>query len=160
METSKSNASDPFNRALRILGRRDHSETELREKLARRGFSRAEIDTAIGRCYRYNYLDDRRYALVRCRELLRNGRGVGRKILLDLQRRGVGEELARHALQICQDEFPPTEVLRQILERRYAEFDYATADEKERRRVVSYLQRRGFDLATILSALKKSSDCC
>ncbi len=155
MEKSKSTASDPFARALRVLGHRDHSEAELRDKLERFGFAAPAIDATIARCLRYDYLDDRRYALARCREMLRTGRGVGPKILLDLRRRGIGEDLAREALDQASSECTPREVLRQQLDRRFSGFDYASAGEKERRRVVSFFQRRGFDLGTIFSELKK-----
>ena len=157
METSKSNASDLFTRALRILGRRDHSEAELRQKIERFGFSTAVIDEVIERCYRYNYLDDERYAQAKSREMLRNGRGVGPRILLELRRRGIRENLAMEALKCATEEISPEEVFRQQLERRFAGFCFAEAKDKERRRVVSYFQRRGFDLGTIFSLLKNSS---
>ncbi len=155
MERSKSNVSDPFARAVRILAHRDHSEAELRHKLARFGFSASVLDEVIERCYRYNYLDDRRFALTRCREMLRTGRGVGIKILLDLRRRGVRESLAQEALEEACREYPAEEVLRQQLERRFPDFNYATAEQKERRRVVSFFQRRGFSLDEIFTTLKK-----
>jgi len=156
MEKSKSNASEIFARALRILGRRDHSEAELRLKLERFGFSASIIDETIERCYRYNYLNDERYALAKSREMLRNGRGIGPRILLELRRRGISENLAQTALQQTIEEFPAEEVFLQQLERRFAGFNYATAENKERHRVVSYFQRRGFDLGTIFSLLKNS----
>jgi len=154
MEKSKSNASELFARALRILGRRDHSETELRLKLERFGFSASVVDEVIARCYSYNYLNDERYAQAKSREMLRNGRGVGPKILLELRRRGIKENLAHAALQSAAEEIPPEEVFLQQLERRFSEFNYTAASDKERRRVVSYFQRRGFDLGTIFSLLK------
>lgn len=155
MEKSRSTDSDPFTRALRILGRRDHSEAELRRKLERFGFSASAIDSAVERCYHYDYLDDQRYALARCREMLRNGRGVGPRILLDLRRRGLNEKVAREALESAAKEFSDVEVFQQQLERRFHGFDYTAASDKERRRVVSYFQRRGFQLSVIFSELKK-----
>jgi regulatory protein len=151
---SKSNVSDLLARALRILGRRDHSEAELRQKLERFGFSASVLDEVIERCYSYNYLNDERYAQVKSREMLRNGRGVGPKILFELRRRGIKENLAHAALQSASEEIPPEEVFRQQLERRFPNFNYAAANDKERRRVVGYFQRRGFDLGTIFNLLK------
>lgn len=156
MERSSSNASDLFARALRILGRRDHSEAELRQKLERFGATATAVDEVIERCTGYNYLNDARYAEAKSREMLRNGRGVGPRILLELRRRGIKESLAHAALLSATLEIPPDEVFRQQLERRFAGFDYASASDKERRRVVSYFQRRGFDLGTIFSLLKNS----
>lgn len=158
MVTSRSNASDLFASALRILGHRDHSEAELRHKLARFGFAASITDEVIERCYRYDYLNDERYALAKCREMLRSGRGVGPRILLELRRRGIKEGLAREALLNATEEIPAPEVFRQQLERRFAGFNYSAASDKERRRVVNFFQRRGFDLATIFSLLKNCSD--
>ncbi len=158
MTKSKSNGSDLFARALRILGRRDHSEAELRQKLERYDFPTAAIDEAIERCYSYNYLNDERYAQAKSREMLRNGRGVGPRILLELRRRGINENLAHEALQSASEEIPPEDVFLQQLERRFAGFSYTEASDKERRRVVGYFQRRGFDLGTIFSLLKKTGE--
>ncbi len=156
MAKSKSNASDLFARALRILGRRDHSEAELRQKLERYDFPTSAIDETIERCYSYNYLNDKRYAQAKSREMLRNGRGVGPRILLELRRRGIKESLAHEALQSATEEIPPEDIFLQQLERRFAGFSYTEASDKERRRVVSYFQRRGFDLGTIFTLLKNN----
>lgn len=155
MEKSSSSASEALARALRILSRRDHSEAELRSKLERFGFSASVRDEVIQRCYSYNYLDDARYALAKSREMLRTGRGVGPRILLELRRRGIKETLTRQALEQAQEELSTEEVFHQQLERRFSGFDFATATDKERRRIVSYFQRRGFSLETIFTQLKK-----
>jgi regulatory protein len=58
---------------LRLLGRRAHSRTELRRKLARRGHPEADIEVALGRLVELGYLDDRSFAsgLVRRRGTVR-----------------------------------------------------------------------------------------
>ena len=155
MAVSKSSGSDPFAAALRQLTGRDRSEAELRDKLKQFGFSAAAIDTTIKQCYDYKYLDDRRYALERARSMLRSGRGVGVKILLELRRRGIDETTAIQALEIADSEFDPDQLLREQLERRFPDFCYATADAKQRRRVVSFFQRRGFPLGQIFNILNE-----
>lgn len=154
MARSKSIASDPFAVALRLLTRRDRSEAELREKLRQLGFSTTAVAETIERCLELHYLDDRRYALERARTLLRNGRGVGQKILLDLRRRGIDEDTAAQALTSAGDEFEPDRLLRDLLERRFPGFEYRQADDRERRRVVGFFQRRGFPLEQIFRLLK------
>ncbi len=155
MTRSKSNASDPFASAVRILSGRDMSEAELRQRLARFGFSVTAIDQAIGKCLDYDYLNDRRYALARTRSLVRSGKGVGRKILLDLKQRGIPEALAQEAWDTVSAELPPETILRELLGRRFADFDYAQASDRERRRLVGYLQRRGFPLELIFAVLRE-----
>ena len=156
METSKSNASDPFTTALRLLSGRDLSEAELRRKLAKFGFSASDIDSAIDKCHEYRYLDDQRYALARARSLAQSGKGVGRKIMLDLKQRGIDEATACQALEDIAAEIPPEQAMRDLLERRFSQFSYDQASDKERRRVVSYLQRRGFALDLIFTILRET----
>ena len=144
-----------FAAALRILTRRDRSETELRQKLKQLGFSLSAIETAVDKCQEYNYLNDGRYAAERARILMRTGRGVGRKILLDLRRRGIDETIAHNALQTAESEFSSAELLRDQLNRRFSTFNYTTADNRERRRVIGFFQRRGFPLEQIFTILKE-----
>lgn len=157
MVKSKSSASDPFAAALRILTGQDRSEAELRDKLKQFGFSAAAIDSAIEKCQEYNYLDDHRYALERARAMLRNGRGVGCKVLLELRRRGIDECLAQQALETASSEFETSAILQELLARRFPDFDFNTADERQRRRVISFFQRRGFALAEIFHVLKEEA---
>ncbi len=155
MATSNSNAADPFAAALRLLTGRDRSTAELSEKLKQSGFSAAAIATALEKCREYNYLDDRRYALERCRTMLRNGRGVGNKILHELRRRGIDAATAAAALETAAAEIDTDQLLREQLQLRFPDFRYATADSKQRRRLVSFFQRRGFSLGQIFNILQE-----
>lgn len=154
MARSRSNASDPFPAALRLLTRRDRSEAELRQKLKQFGFPLSAIDETITKCREYGYLDDERYAQERARSLMRSGRGVGRKIRLDLRQRGFADNVIQKALLAAEEEFSPSRILHEQLERRFPSFQYPSADERERRRVIGYFQRRGFSLDQIFSVLK------
>jgi regulatory protein len=157
MTTPPSSASDAFNVALRLLGRCDRSEAQLRDKLQQRGFSSSVIATVIERCYDYRYLDDRRYALSRARTLMRNGKGVGGRILADLRQRGIADDLARAALDEVSSEFSLAELFAQERCRRFPGFCYTSASAGERRRVISYFQRRGFPLSDIFTWLQQTS---
>lgn len=154
MARSKSNDSDPFAAALRVLTRSDRSEAELRNKLKQFGFSLSDIDTAVEKCLEYNYLDDERYARERARSMMRSGRGVGHKVRLELKRRGLSPQIIEQVLEEVEEEFSSQDILRDQLERRFPGFDYATADDKLRRRVLSYFQRRGFSLSQIFAVIK------
>jgi len=50
-----------FDRSIKILNCRDHSEWELRNKLSMKGASVEEINETIERLYKYNYLNDQRF---------------------------------------------------------------------------------------------------
>lgn len=152
---SASNASDAFAVALRLLGRCDRSSSQLRRKLKEREFTDEEIDAAIVRCRDYNYLNDERYALERSRALMRSGKGVGSKVLLDLRQRGIDPDTAQQALQTAEMEFCSAQLLQQELKRRFPSFCYSSADARQRRRVVHFFLRRGFSLDQIMTQLKR-----
>jgi regulatory protein len=158
MDKSKSKDSKSFAAALRLLTRRDRTETELRQKLEQFGFSLPAIEAAIEKCREYNYLDDNRYAKERARALMRTGRGVGIKIMLDLRRRGIDEIIAQQALEAAETEFSAYDLLREQLNRRFSSFNYATADNRERQRVIGFFQRRGFLLEQIFAIIKEDPD--
>jgi len=139
--------------ALRMLNRRDYSCAELAGRLADRNIEADRVEAVIKRCLDLGYLDDQRYAAQRARSLMRQGRAVGRRILLDLRRHGIDEATAVQALQQARDEQSDSDVLDELLERRFSGFDYTASTEKERRRIIHYLQRRGFALECILEKL-------
>lgn len=158
MRNSKSTASDPRATALRLLTGRDRTEAELHQNLLQLGFSAEQAEDARQYCREYGYLDDKRYALERARMLLRNGRGVGTKILLDLRKRGICEADAQTALEDASREFDTEDLLRQQLQRRFPGMDYRQADDKLKRRAVSYFQRRGYRLEQIFSVLNSQQE--
>lgn len=155
MATQRSSASDALSSALRLLTVRDRSESELLRRLREKKFPDDEIAAALERCRDFGYLDDRRFALNRARMLMREGRAVGSRLGWELRRGGVADELIDLAMTAAAAEYPPLDVLRELLERRYPHYDHRHADDRERRRVIQFLQRRGFALGDILSVLQK-----
>ena len=127
----------------------------MRQKLTDKGFDPARIDAALQRCLELGYLDDARYALNRATSLMNQGRAVGRRILLDLRQHGVDEEVANRALQLARAACDEEQLLAALLERRFADFNYDSAPAKERRRVVHFLQRRGFTIGRIMAQLTR-----
>ncbi len=151
----KPDSTDPWPTALRILTGRDYSQTELRQRLTDKGFDPARIEAALKRCLELAYLDDARYALNRATSLMNQGRAVGKRVLLDLRQHGVNEEIANRALELAREALDEEQLLASLLERRFANFNYDSAPAKERRRVVHFLQRRGFTIDRIMAQLTR-----
>lgn len=145
---------DAFAAALRLLTTRERSEQELAERLRIKGFPEEASREAVIRCCELGYLDDERFARCRARQLLESGRAVGKKLLIDLQQHGVSEVLARETLAELEEEFDQKAVLMELLQRRFGSFDYYQAEDREKRRVIHYFLRRGFDLTTVLECIK------
>ncbi len=145
--------------ALRALARRDHSEAELVGKLAGKGFSPAAVSTAIARLKKEGYLDDRRFARQWAESSLRNGRGFGPRIRQELLRRGVAEAVVAEAMAGLAGEYDETGLVSELLTRKFPAFSPAHAPLREKRRVMQYLQRRGFSCAAILAVFRDIEGC-
>jgi regulatory protein len=137
------------------LSRRDYSREGLRRRLLDKGFDPADVDRALQRCEQLDYLDDARFAGNRARQLMAQGRAVGPRILADLRQHGIAEEVAARALDQARAAHDETELLGALLERRFPGFDYDTAADREKRRVIHFLQRRGFPIDRIMAQLTR-----
>lgn len=140
--------------ALNILSRRDHSEAELRRKLSIKGFPTETLDETMARLRSSGYLDDRRFAHGFAESAIRNGRGYGFRLRLELARRGVPEGIIEETLATLGAEYDEIATLAELMARKFEGFVPHQADERTKRRVISYFQRRGFSLAAIVRVFR------
>lgn len=75
---------------LRLLARREHSQRELLDKLALRGFNRDEAEPVIFEMAEQNWQNDERYAECYIRQRIASGYGPLR-IRYELQQRGIDD---------------------------------------------------------------------
>jgi regulatory protein len=143
-----------FASALRSLGRRDHSIAELELKLGARGYPAEVVARVIARLSASGYLDDRRFAEQWAESAVRNGRGYGPRLRLELNRRGVPRDIVADVVANISAAYGEKETLARIVARKYAGFDPQAASDGDRRRVVAYLQRRGFSFAAIFDFMR------
>lgn len=144
--------------AVRALARRDHSIAELERKLRERKISGTAAAAVIARLVQSGYLDDRRFAERWAEAAVRNGRGYGVRLRQDLARRGVSREIIEEVLAGIAAIHPEDDTLTALAERRFAGFVPGAASDREKRRVIAYLQRRGFSLAAILRYFRDADD--
>lgn len=147
-------AQQAFAAALRILSRRDHSEAELRRKLGDREYQGAVQDGVVARLKDLGYLDDRRSARQWAESAVRSGRGFGPKLRMELTRRGFPPEIVAETLAGIAAHNDERELVREILARKFPAFDPLTASDRDRRRVMGYLQRRGFAAGVLFRVLR------
>ncbi|HJV34394.1 regulatory protein RecX [Geomonas sp.] len=147
----------PFDSSLRILSLRDHSEAELRRKLKEKGYEEAGIEESVARLRELGYLDDVRFARHFASSAIRNGRGYGARLKMELARRGVAAAIVAEVLAEIDEEHSEGELLGELMARRFSGFDAGCATDKEKRRVIGYLQRKGFSLAAILKQLQSKA---
>jgi len=140
--------------ALRLLARRARTRADLSGRLGRKGFSADAVRQALDELGRAGYVDDAKYAEERMDALLRRSKQGSAGLIGKLVRDGLEPDLAEQVV---------AERLRDVDEREWAreeaaerlqampELDADTA----RRRLYSYLRRRGFSSEDIFRAVEE-----
>ena len=134
-----------------LLGRRDYSEKELRDRLARKGANPVDVDRVITRLDDLDLVDDAKVAagLVRVR---RKKRGIF-ALRRDLRRKGIEGSTAEDALAPVTHESQLT-AAKGILARHAWRFE--DRDARSRARAYAFLARRGFPPDVVHEALGAS----
>ena len=126
-----------------MLARRELSEAQLRERLARRQLDPTDIDEAVSRLLEERALDDRRVALACARTEVRLRRRGRARVLRQVQSIGIARDVASAAVAEVFAEIDEPALLEQALERRLRG-GASLADAATCRRVQRYLLAQGF----------------
>ena len=140
--------------ALRLLNARDYTVARLREKLHGRGFDEDHVEAALEQLVSEGWLNDSRFAERFAESALSSGRYFGPRLRLEMRRRGLPPELVSEVLGRVLEGHDEAGEVRAIIERRFSGFLLSCASDKEKRRVVGFLQRKGFSLSAIMTALR------
>jgi regulatory protein len=147
---------DAYLAGLKMLGRRELSEAQVRQRLARRGYEPDNVDAAVARLREERAIDDARVAeaIVRTQSSVR-GRGRLR-VLREVESAGIAAAIARRAVDDVFDSLDPDALLEASLAKRLDERE-PIADDAEFRRLYRYLIGQGFEADRIIAALKGRS---
>lgn len=148
---------DPYQLALRLLTARDLSVSALRQKLLQRKCASDEVENCLVRLQKERFLDDRRYAGQIVEYALASGRYVGYRLRQELKRRGISPELIAELTADKTEQQKELELATALIRNRYPDYDVQKYDERLRRRIAGFLQRRGFASTTISSILGRQS---
>ncbi|MDU0457150.1 MAG: regulatory protein RecX [Geobacteraceae bacterium] len=152
--TEQQTAESAYQYALRLLTARDYSVVRMRAKLCTRGVEEADVETVMHRLQQEGWLDERRYAERFAESALSAGRFYGPRLRLEMRRRGFEAGIISEVLESLLDDHDQAEDIMMVVNRRYPGLDFESASDREKRRVVGYLQRRGFGLSEIFRSLK------
>ena len=140
-------ARDPekvHNKALKLLRYKDRSEHELTAKLLDAGFDAVAVDTEIERLRAAGLIDDVRVAEMWAEQRQRSSPRSRRMLAMELQRRGISADAAQQAVAGFDDRAAAlaagTPKARSVRK---------AGDEKAKKRLAAFLQRRGFDYQTV-----------
>lgn len=157
-----SSSASAYDAALRLLGVRARSRSELQKRLQDKDFPEEEIDAVMDRLERAQLLDDNDFAQqwVRSRHL---HSGKGRTALRhELRNKGVDQVIIEDALSQVDDEAEhdrAAEMLRRKTSRLTADDLFERADrDRHTRRLVAMLVRRGYSPSLALGLVKSEID--
>jgi regulatory protein len=140
--------------ALNLLGRRELSEKQLRDRLIDREHPAEEIDRVITHLLESKTLDDERVA----RAYARTASGVkgrGRlRVMRELSAMGIAKETATEALADVFADVDERSLIAKALQKKMRGRP-KIADRAEHARLYQYLMRQGFTPAGIIAALRK-----
>ena len=146
------NSRRAFNRAADLLSRRDHSKTELLQKLRQKGFGAEAASAAAEKMEELGYLDDRRFAERYAAELAQNKSFGKRRIVTELFRKGIARDIIDEVLESLE---LPEDGLHALIERKYAR---SLSAEQGVRRTFNALLRMGYAPGEIRKALREYAD--
>ena len=141
------NASDLWNKSLDILSRREHSVSELRNKLIRFNPDPNDLKDVIERLITSNFLDDKRFASAFIRSKAESGYGPN-YISQYLAKKGIpSDKYDIYSLEIDWEDKCLTQFNKK---RRNKELNF-----KEKEKILRFLAYRGFSYEIIKNALKE-----
>jgi regulatory protein len=138
-------------KSLAYLARRSRSCHEMKEYLRRRGFDSDLIEDTISWLRGQKYLNDETFAEQWVDARLRTAPRGRRKLLMELQEKGIDRELAARVVDENLPSEDEAEVAYQLLQRRKNRF----AGEERldmKRKVVNFLRYRGFSGTALIDA--------
>lgn len=143
----KSNDYRSYNKAIYLLGFRDYSCKELKDKL-KLEYPEESIEKTIKKLKSLKFLDDDRFAQKYARVLIFEKHFSKKRAEFELIKKGIDKELASNIIEdIDVDE---REQIKFLISHKYKN---AYKDEKVKRRAMAFLQRYGYSFSDVASVL-------
>jgi len=134
--------------ALNWLSRRDYSEAQLSQRLARQGGEPADIAQVISWCKNEDYLNQQRFISMLLRSRINKGYGLNYIVQECRQQNISREQVLEVVAQLDVDWFQQALLLYQ---KKYGQS--AITEYKDKLKRMAYLQRRGFSSEQIQFAI-------
>jgi regulatory protein len=135
-----------------MLARRELSEAQVRQRLARKGHDADAIDAAVSRLREERALDDARVAEAIARTQTTVRRRGKLRVRREIESAGITGATARRAVDEVFESLDPDALLQASLAKRLRGRE-AIADEAEFRRLYRYLIAQGFEIDAVMKAL-------
>ena len=136
-----------------MLGRRELSESQIRQRLARKGHAEEDVEAAVARLKDERAIDDSRVAAAIARTETAVKRRGKLRVRRQIEKAGIAPDVARQALDAVFDEVDDDALLQAALGRRLRG-DRVIEDDREFQRLYRYLMVQGFESDRVLHALR------
>jgi regulatory protein len=144
-------------RALRWLTARELSESQVRTRLAEKGYTDTAITPAVERLLQDGTLDDRRAAATVARTEARVRRHGPHRVMGKLMAMHIDRDLARDIVRELFADEGETALLEKALATRLRGNTERLRDPRERRKIHAYLVRQGFSGSAASAAIRSKS---
>ena len=140
--------------ALKMLGRRELSEAQVRQRLARRGHEAEAIESAVAELLEERAIDDARVAGAIARTQTDFKQRGKLRVKRQIEQAGISAATARQAVDSVFGAIDADALLEASLAKRLRGRDRIT-DDREFQRLYRYLIGQGFESDRVSAALKK-----
>ena len=143
--------------ALRVLGQRAHSRSELRQKLFRRSENASDVNGVMDKLGDYGLADDTKFSEAFASARLQN-QGFGRfRVSRDLRSKGVTASVVKSAVDKTFAGTEETELIQRFLQRKYRgkKLEEFFKEEKNVGSAYRRLRAAGFGSSNSLAILKR-----
>ena len=147
-------ADSPYIAALKMLGRRELSERQIRQRLARRAYENDAIDSAIARLTRDGSLDDARAARAMTHAETSFKKRGKLRVKRRLEAAGIAPDVAQRAIQDVFEAIDQDALMASALHKRLRGREQI-ADDREFQRLYRYLIGQGFEPDRVLALLRR-----
>lgn len=146
--------NNSYMKALRAIGRRPHSSSELKRKLKESGYEPPIIEWVIEKLASQNYLNDEEFAKMWTDSRIisqKKGRNLVRQ---ELQQKGIDKELVKHAMENINQEDEIAGAMK-LAQTKWKQTSGEVFDKK--RKTAAFLMRRGYTGAVVTKVLGQLS---
>ncbi|MEC0265193.1 regulatory protein RecX [Paenibacillus anseongense] len=146
--------NNAYMKALRAIGRRPHSSSELKRKLKESGYEPPIIEWVIEKLAAQNYLNDEEFAKMWTDSRIisqKKGRNLVRQ---ELQQKGIDKELVKHAMENINQEDEIAGAMK-LAQTKWKQTSGELFDKK--RKTAAFLMRRGYTGAVVTKVLGQLS---
>lgn len=138
--------------ALKVIGFKDRTEKEIREKLAQKGYDEITIEDETEFLKSYGFINDLRYAEHFTHDAINIKKWGKARIKTELLRKGIDREIVENTIEDIFSELDDDRIFTEM-KKRFKNSDFSNI--KERTRIFNFYLRRGFSPDEIKGAMNR-----